>query len=102
MIENVGGFERKFVSKPIDGMTVSVADEAIKQLEALGYNVGKVKINAADYGVPQVRERVILFAVLKEFAGVLSAARLLEDALKSVGLEQRKEFGLAIDRFTKH
>ena len=69
MIENVGGFERKFVSKPIDGMTMSVADEAIKQLEALGYNVGKVKINAADYGVPQVRERVILFAVLK---GVVS------------------------------
>lgn len=100
MIENVGGFERKFVSKPIDGMTMSVADEAIKQLEALGYNVGKVKINAADYGVPQVRERVILFAVLKEFAGVLSAARLLEDVLKSVGLEQQKEFGLATDRFT--
>ena len=41
IIENVGGFERKFVSKPIDGMTMSVAEEAIKQLEALGYNVGK-------------------------------------------------------------
>ena len=100
IIENVGGFERKFVSKPIDGMTMSIAEEAIKQLEALGYNVGKVKINAADYGVPQVRERVILFAVLKEFSGVLSVAELFEDVLKSVGLEQRKEFGLATDRFT--
>lgn len=100
IIENVGGFERKFVSKPIDGMAVSIAEEAIRQLELLGYNAGKVKINAADYGVPQIRERVILFAISKEFAGVLSAAKLLEDMLKTVGEEQRREFYLATDRFT--
>ena len=99
IIENVGGFERKFVSKPIDGMAMSVAEEAIKRLELLGYNVGKVKINAADYGVPQVRERVILFAVSKKFAGVLSAAELLEDMLREVGMEQRREFHLATSRF---
>lgn len=99
IIENVGGFERKFVSKPIDGIAMSVAEEAIKRLELLGYNVGKVKINAADYGVPQVRERVILFAISKKFAGVLSAAELLDDILLEVGMEQRREFHLATSRF---
>ncbi len=61
IVENVGGFERKFVNRPIDGLTMSVASEAVKQLEDLGYKVGKVIINAADFGVPQVRKRVILF-----------------------------------------
>lgn len=100
IIENVGGFEHKFVSKPIDGIDErSVADEAIRQLDILGYNVGKLKINAADYGVPQIRERVILFAVSKQFAGTLSAEKLLGDVLKTVGTEQRQEFGLATERF---
>ena len=63
IVENVGGFERKFVSRPIDGITLSVAEEATKEIEQLGYNVGKVKINAADYGVPQLRELVILFSI---------------------------------------
>lgn len=99
IVENVGGFERKFVSRPIDGKTMSVANEAILELEQLNYNVGKVIINAADYGVPQIRKRVILFAISKEFAGELSAAKLLRDILSEVGLEQRHELSLATDRY---
>jgi DNA (cytosine-5)-methyltransferase 1 len=101
IIENVGGFERKFVSKPIDGMcmTMSVAEKAIKDMEQLGYNVGKVTINAADYGVPQLRKRVILCAISKEFAGELSVAGLLRDVLKNVGMEQLVTLHLATDRY---
>ena len=99
IVENVGGFERKFVSRPIDGANYSIADEATKEIEHLGYNVGKVTINAADYGVPQLRKRVILFAVSKEFAGNLNAAKLLEDILFEVGIKQREEFLLATKRY---
>ena len=89
VIENVGGFEKKFVNRPIDGMSISVAEEAVKELEQLGYNVGKVIINAADYGVPQIRKRVILIAISKDFAGSLVADTLLQDVLNEVGFEQR-------------
>lgn len=99
LVENVGGFERKFVLRPIDGMTMNVAAAAISEIEQLGYNVGKVIINAADYGVPQIRKRVLLFAVSKEFSGELDVSRLLQDVLKEVGIAQRKELGLAVNRF---
>ena len=101
IVENVTGFERKFVSRPIDGVDVteSVADRATREIESLGYNVGKVMINAADYGVPQVRKRVILFAVSKEFTGTIDASRLLQDVLLKVGKEQRKRFHLSTDRY---
>ena len=42
IVENVTGFERKFVTRPIDGVTESVAERAIREIEQLGYNVGKV------------------------------------------------------------
>lgn len=99
LVENVGGFERKFVCRPIDNITMSVADEAIHEIEQLGYNVGKVKINAADYGVPQLRERVLLFAISKDYAGTLDARRLFKDMLLRAGLDQRKEFDLPTDRY---
>lgn len=99
IVENVGGFERKFVSRPIDGLTLSVAEQAIKEIEQIGYNIGKVTINAADYGVPQLRKRVILFAVLKEFAGEIDAAKLLQDILADIGIKQRAELNLALDRY---
>lgn len=99
IVENVTGFERKFVCRPIDGVAESIAEQAIREIEQLGYNVGKVMINAADYGVPQVRKRVILFAISKEFAGTVSASHLLQDVLSEVGIEQRKSLHLATDRY---
>lgn len=99
IVENVGGFARKFVSQPIDGINVSIADAAKKEIENLGYNVGVVKINAADYGVPQIRERVIIFGILKDFAGTLNASKLFENVLKYVGVEQRQELNLPTDRY---
>jgi len=99
IIENVGGFEKKFVCRPLDGMAISVADEAIIELEKLGYSVGKVTINAADYGVPQIRKRVILFAISEKFVGSIYAAELLQDILGIVGIEQRTELNLSTNRY---
>ena len=99
IVENVGGFEKKFVSRPSDGGPISVAEEALDELSKAGYSVGKVKINAADYGVPQVRHRVILFGISKELLPDVDAAELFTDTLATVAIEQRKELGLAVDRY---
>ena len=99
MVENVGGFARKFVQRPIDNVTVSVAEAAISEIEKLGYNVGRIKINAADYGVPQVRERVIILGIRKDFSGILRVTELLEDSLKKISITQREKLGLPVDRF---
>ncbi len=98
MVENVGGFARKFVSRPIDGITMSIAEAAIKDIEELGYNVGKVTLHAVDYGVPQTRERVIIFGLLKEYAGIIDVKGLLTDCLREVSSEQRMELNLPTDR----
>lgn len=99
IVENVGGFARKFVSQPIDGIAISIADAAMKEIENLGYNVGMVTINAADYGVPQLRERVIIFGILKEFAGTIRVSELLQDHLKKISNDQREQLGLATERY---
>lgn len=99
LIENVGGFGKKFVLRPSDNTTRSVAEEAIEKIKLLGYNVGKVTINAADFGVPQLRKRVLLFAVSEEFAGKVDIASLLQDTLAEIGVRQRKEFDLPTDRY---
>jgi DNA (cytosine-5)-methyltransferase 1 len=99
IIENVGGFEKKFVKRPIDGTSISIAEEAISEMEQLGYNVGQVTINAADYGVPQIRKRVIIIAVLKDFAGQLSAGALLHDVLSDIAIEQRAELRLSTKNY---
>jgi DNA (cytosine-5)-methyltransferase 1 len=99
IIENVSGFERKFVNRPRDGVQTSIADEAINRIKKLDYNVGKISINAADYGVPQIRKRVIIFAISKDFAGSLSAGTLLYDVLKDIAMEQRAALHLSVDRY---
>lgn len=98
IIENVGGFEKKFVLKPSSNSKQSVATAAMLELETLGYNVGKVVINAADYGVPQVRRRVIIFGISKDKAGVLNAEKLLEDMLADAALSQKKQLKLPTNR----
>ena len=100
IVENVEGFEKKFVNTPGENSSISVASKAITEISKLGYNVGKVVINAADFGVPQLRRRVIIFAISKEFAGDVQVAPLIKDVLKQVAFEQRKELGLSTTRYT--
>lgn len=98
LVENVEGFEKKFVLKPGGHGAVSVAEEAIGQLRSIGYNVGKVVINAADFGVPQLRRRVILFAISKEFAGDIQVVPFVRHLLFKTAIEQRIKLGLPLDR----
>lgn len=46
--------------------TYNVVEYVIAKLESLGYLVGKHILNAADYGVPQIRERLVIVGVKKE------------------------------------
>ncbi len=100
IVENVEGFEKKFVNRPGTNSTVSVASEAIEELSKIGYSVGKIVINAADFGVPQLRRRVILFAISQEFSGSIQVTPLVQSILGKVAIEQRKELGLSTDHFT--
>lgn len=99
IIENVGGFEKKFVNRPSDNTTISIAEEAMTELKKIGYNVGKVIVNAADFGVPQLRKRVILFGAEKDYVGDVCVEDLLRDVLHEVGILQRQELSLPIDRY---
>lgn len=60
MIENV----REFLS--FGGGKFS--EDLLKRLDELGYNAGFRKVCAADYGVPQMRHRVIFLAVSRDVA----------------------------------
>lgn len=60
MIENV----REFLN--FGGGKFS--EDLLKRLDELGYNAGFRKVCAADYGVPQMRHRIIFLAVSREVA----------------------------------
>lgn len=47
------------MKNPVGGL---VADEIVEQLESIGYSAQWMPLNAADYGVPQWRERVFFLA----------------------------------------
>lgn len=61
MIENVRGF--------LDAIFEDYRRYVRKELEKLGYQPGWKLMNAADFGVPQLRPRVVFVAVRKELAG---------------------------------
>lgn len=58
LVENVPGLARLY-----DG---AVKDEIIKRFTKLGYNVSMKILCAADYGVPQMRKRVVFIGLKKE------------------------------------
>lgn len=99
LIENVSGFEKKFVVMADEKIPTNVASEAMIQLRAIGYEVCKVTLNAADFGVPQMRKRVMIFALHKERFGCVDAERLLNKLIDETSIEQRKQLGLPTDRY---
>ena len=60
MIENVRGF--------LDAVFHDYRERPKTQLDKLGYNTDWRLLNASDYGVPQLRPRVVIVAVQKERA----------------------------------
>lgn len=61
MLENVRGF--------LDPRFDEYRNELQAQLGQMGYVVGWKLFNASDFGVPQLRPRVIIVALKKEFSG---------------------------------
>ena len=59
-----------FVAENVKGILSlgkgQVIEMIINDFEALGYNVQKKVLNAADFGVPQLRQRVIIVGVRKD------------------------------------
>jgi len=64
MFENVRGL--------LDAVFEDYRKKLDKQLRKLGYEPGWRLVNASDFGVPQLRPRVIIVAVRKEFSGNFS------------------------------
>lgn len=60
MLENVRGL--------LDAVFEDYRKKLDKQLQKLGYKPGWRLLNASDFGVPQLRPRVVIVAIRKEFA----------------------------------
>ncbi|MAQ44268.1 MAG: cytosine methyltransferase [Confluentimicrobium sp.] len=60
---------RAFILENVKGLSYKVHADAlqtiIRRAEALGYNVSQSTLNAADFGVPQIRERFFVVGVLE-------------------------------------
>lgn len=79
LLENVEGMTRAFLSKP-GAFETSFIQWVENELDEMGYNAHFRIINAADFGVPQLRRRVFLFGVKKAWCAEtgLSPERFFE------------------------
>lgn len=63
-----------FIIENVPGMATlykgEVKDEILKRFKRLGYNIDCRVLCAADYGVPQIRKRLVFIAIRKEFGDV--------------------------------
>ncbi len=62
---------RGFVIENVPGMATlykgQVKDEILKRLDTIGYNVDCKVLCSADYGVPQMRKRLVFIGILKKY-----------------------------------
>jgi DNA (cytosine-5)-methyltransferase 1 len=77
MIENVRGF--------LDAVFSDYREKLKKQLSKLGYETDWRLLNASDFGVPQLRPRVAIVALRKEFAGQFAWPEALPHNPPTVG-----------------
>ncbi len=77
MIENVRGI--------LDAVFEDYRKYIGGTLHKLGYTAGWRLLNASDFGVPQLRPRVIFVAIQKEFAGQFAWPEPLPEAPRTVG-----------------
>jgi len=88
LMENVEGMARKFVSKPGHDQAAFV-NWIKQQLDIMGYDAEYEILSANNYGVPQFRRRVFLFAQLKQRAASTGLSAL--DFFRVLG-NIRKDF----------
>lgn len=97
LIENVEGIARRFVSKPGE-YRASVADHAVELLKRAGYDATFLIVNASEFGVPQLRRRVLIVGISRDFAHGAGLGDLFSEALDDAGSEVFGALGLAANR----
>ncbi len=102
---------RGFVIENVPGMATlykgQVKNEILKRLDALGYNVECRVLSAADYGVPQIRKRLVFIGVHKKYGKpVFPVATHTEatyitsrDAISDLP-SREDELGVELDHYT--
>jgi len=98
LIENVEGITRRFISKPGKEQEEAVAGQVVSRLHGLGYHAAYSVVDASDFGVPQVRRRVLIVGIDRELASERVVARfpaILEDVriemLRALRLPYRRK-----------
>ena len=103
---------RAFVIENVVGMATlykgKAKDEIIRRLTKLGYEVKYEILNSVNYGVPQIRKRLIIVGVLKEL-GSYDFPKQTHDKSNYVGVasaiddlpSREKDIGLENDYYTK-
>ena len=77
MLENVRGF--------LDPSFSEYRNSILKKIDELGYNVNIKLLNASDYGVPQLRPRVVIVGIRKDIKGVFCYPVETPEQTKTVG-----------------
>lgn len=77
MLENVRGF--------LDPSFSEYRNSILKKIDELGYNVNIKLLNASDYGVPQLRPRVVIVGIRKDIKGAFSYPIETPEKTKTVG-----------------
>jgi DNA (cytosine-5)-methyltransferase 1 len=96
LVENVEGIARPFISRP-GGSKEAVADQVVARLEELGYDAAFSIVDASDFGVPQVRRRVLIVGLHRDhfteeetrFPSVLEDVRI--EMLRGLRLPYRRK-----------
>lgn len=77
MLENVRGF--------LDPAFKDYRESILKRIDELGYNVQIKLLNASDYGVPQLRPRIVIVGIRKDVQGEFSYPLPTSEKVKTVG-----------------
>ncbi len=112
VFESVKRFTPKaFVIENVTGMATlydgQIKEEIIRRFSALGYNVKTSILCAADYGVPQIRKRLIFVGLRKEYGEFNFPAPILDnehyvtcaDAISDLP-SRENELGVEQDNYT--
>ena len=98
VVENVEGITKRFVSKSGE-LKESPALTVCRELAEIGYSPGFVVVNTADFGVPQIRKRVIILGISGNLFPGVDVQKLLSHVLPKVAREQKDELGLHAERY---
>lgn len=98
LIENVEGITRRFISRPGGSRDASVADQVVARLRDLGYDAAYSVVDASEFGVPQVRRRVLIVGIDRALGGPARVAERFPEALEDVRLGMLRSLRLPYRR----